>query len=37
MTLGPVRVMGAGVAVMLCVEEVMCIVMVKVSISIKSQ
>ena len=25
MTLGPVRVMGAGVVVMMCVEEVMCV------------
>ena len=24
MTLGPVRVMGAGVVMMMCVEEVMC-------------
>ena len=24
MTLGPVRVMGAGMVVMMCVEEVMC-------------
>ena len=30
MTLGPVRVMGAGVVVMLCVEEVMCVLCVYV-------
>ena len=37
MTLGPVRVMGAGVVVMLCVEEVMFIVIVMACVSIYHQ